>query len=82
MARSVWRLTCTWRPSSTNFSILEQGRLNPNNPTDVTLLRELFGEWRPDPAYFWAPERPGLGMSMSNAYVREHSVDIATAERG
>lgn len=68
--------------ASTNFSILEQGRLNPNNPTDVTLLRELFGTWRPDPANFYAPERPGLGLSMSAAYVREHSVDIATAERG
>lgn len=68
--------------SSANFSILEQGRLNPNDPTDVALLRELFGEWRPDPAHFWVPERPGLGITMSAAYVREHSVDIATAERG
>jgi galactonate dehydratase len=68
--------------ASTNFSILEQGRLNPNNPTDVTLLRELFGSWTPDPAHFWAPERPGLGISMSDEYVRDHSVDIATAERG
>jgi galactonate dehydratase len=67
--------------SSPNFSILEQGRLNPNDPTDVTLLRQLFGEWRPDPAYFWAPERPGLGITMSADYVREHSVDIAIAER-
>ena len=49
---------------------------------DVTLLRQLFGEWRPDPAYFWAPERPGLGITMSPEYVREHSVDLATAERG
>ncbi len=67
--------------SSANFSILEQGRLNPNNPTDVALLRQLFGEWRPDPAYFWAPERPGLGITMSAEYVREHSVDLAAAER-
>jgi len=68
--------------ASTNFSILEQGRLNPNAPADVALLRELFGSWRADPAFFFAPERPGLGLTMSADYVREHSVDIATAERG
>jgi galactonate dehydratase len=67
--------------SSPNFTILEQGRLNPNNPADVALLRQLFGEWRPDPAYFFPPERPGLGVTMSADYVREHSVDLATAER-
>jgi galactonate dehydratase len=68
--------------SSPNFSILEQGRLNPNSPADVALLRELFGEWRADPAHFYPPERPGLGLTMSPEYVREHSVDLATAERG
>ena len=67
--------------ASASFSILEQGRLNPNDPTDVTLLRELFGEWRPDPAFFRAPERPGLGVSMSAAFIKEHAIDIATAER-
>jgi galactonate dehydratase len=67
--------------SSPNFSILEQGRLNPNDATDGQLLRQLFGEWQLDPAYFRAPERPGLGLTMSPEYVREHSVDIATAER-
>jgi galactonate dehydratase len=67
--------------SSPNFSILEQGRLNPNDPTDVELLRQLFGSWRPDPANFWAPEQPGLGITLSNEFIKEHSVDIATAER-
>jgi len=67
--------------SSTNFSILEQGRLNPNDARDGELLRQLFGDWQLDPAYFRAPERPGLGLTMSSEYVREHSVDIATAER-
>ncbi len=68
--------------ASTNFSILEQGRLNPNDPRDVTLLRELFGAWQPSPSHFFAPDRPGLGITMSAEFLKEHSVDIATAERG
>ena len=68
--------------SSTNFSILEQGRLNPNDPTDVALLKQLFGSWQPSPAYFYAPERSGLGITLSNDFLKEHSVDLATAERG
>ena len=68
--------------SSTNFSILEQGRLSPTAPPDIALLRELFGSWQPSPAYFYAPERPGLGITMSDAFLREHTVDLATAERG
>jgi galactonate dehydratase len=67
--------------ASPNFSILEQGRLYPNDPADAALLTELFGSWRRDPAHFWAPERPGLGITLSGQFIKEHSVDIATAER-
>ena len=67
--------------SSPNFTILEQGRLYPNDPKDAALLTELFGNWRRDPAHFWPPERPGLGLTLSPAFIKEHSVDIATAER-
>jgi galactonate dehydratase len=67
--------------SSPNFTILEQGRLNPNDPTDVELLKQLFGAWRPDPAHFFAPERPGLGITLTSQFLKEHSVDLATAER-
>jgi galactonate dehydratase len=71
-----------FQPHNPNGAVCLAAHLHPNNPTDVTLLRELFGSWTPDPAHFWAPERPGLGISMSDEYVRDHSVDIATAERG
>ena len=67
--------------SSVNFSILEQGRLYPNDQNDLALLRQLFGAWQASPAYFWAPERPGLGITLSAEFLKEHSVDIATAER-
>jgi L-alanine-DL-glutamate epimerase-like enolase superfamily enzyme len=56
--------------------------LDANNAADVALLRQLFAEGRPDPAHFVPPERPGLGVTMSADYVRDHSVDLATAERG
>jgi galactonate dehydratase len=52
-----------------NFVILEEGS------TDPVLNRELFGSWRDSRAYFLPPESPGLGIHLSDAFVREHSVD-------
>jgi galactonate dehydratase len=52
-----------------NFVILEEGS------TDPVLNRELFGSWRDSWAYFLPPESPGLGVHLSDAFVREHSVD-------
>ncbi len=59
-----------------NFLILEEGN------TDPALNRELFGSWQDSRAYFLPPERPGLGIKLSDAFAREHSVDISRAERG
>jgi galactonate dehydratase len=61
--------------SSPSFLMLEEGY------TDPALCRELFGEWKQEPAHFPVPERPGLGISLPDAFVREHSVDIDKAER-
>ena len=58
-----------------NFLIFEEGNTNP------VLNRELFGAWQDSRAYFLAPERPGLGLKMTDAFVREHSYPIDTAER-
>ena len=52
-----------------NFVILEEGS------TDPVLNRELFGNWRDSRAYFLPPEGPGLGIQLSDAFVREHRVD-------
>jgi galactonate dehydratase len=52
-----------------NFVILEEGG------TDPVLNRELFGNWRDSRAYFLPPESPGLGIQLSDAFVREHRVD-------
>jgi len=61
--------------SSGSFLILEEGF------TDPALCRELFGTWEDSRAYFMAPETPGLGLKLSDAFVREHSVPIDKAER-
>jgi galactonate dehydratase len=52
-----------------NFVILEEGS------TDPVLNRELFGSWHDSRAYFLAPESPGLGIKLSDAFVRDHRVD-------
>ena len=52
-----------------NFVILEKGN------TDPVLNRELFGSWHDSRAYFLPPETPGLGIKLSDAFVREHPVD-------
>jgi galactonate dehydratase len=52
-----------------NFVILEEGS------TDPVLNRELFGSWHDSRAYFLPPESPGLGIKLSDAFVREHRVE-------
>ena len=59
-----------------NFLILEEGN------TDPALCRELFGTWQDSRSEFAAPEGPGLGVRISDAYVREHRVDAEKAARG
>ena len=63
--------------STSNFTIFEEGIGG-----DGAACREAFGAWQDSPAYFWPPETPGLGLrGFTPAYVRDHSVDLATAER-
>jgi galactonate dehydratase len=53
-----------------NFLILEEGDTNPE------VCTELFGSWRDSRAYFLPPEGPGLGLQISDAFVREHRVPV------
>ena len=62
--------------ASANFLIFEEGDTSPE------LNRELFGNWQESLAWFWPPERIGLGLKLSESFVREHSVPIESAERG
>lgn len=57
--------------------------LDTNNSSigQVIENKRLFGEWKPDPAYFPVPERPGLGLRLSDEFLREYSVEIDKAER-
>ncbi|HZT30637.1 MAG TPA: mandelate racemase/muconate lactonizing enzyme family protein [Bryobacteraceae bacterium] len=59
-----------------NFVILEEGN------TDPAVCRELFGTWQDSRSHFLPPERPGLGLRIPDAYVREHQVDLERAVRG
>ena len=60
--------------SSANFSILEQGRLNPNDSdrrrAAARAVRRVASRSRRSSG---APERPGLGVTMSPAFIKEHS---------
>jgi galactonate dehydratase len=58
-----------------NFVIFEQG------DTDPVLCREVFGQWEDSWAYFPVPEGPGLGLKLTDDFVRKYSVDLQTAER-
>ena len=62
--------------SMPNFMILEEG--HDRNAEG----KELFGGWQDSRAYFLPPEKPGLGLKFSDDYLREHSLDMNTAERG
>ena len=63
--------------SASNFTIFEEGI-----GADGASCREAFGTWQDSPAYFWPLETPGIGLrGFTPAYVRDHAVDLATAER-
>ena len=53
-----------------NFLILEEGDTNPQ------VCTELFGSWHDSRAYFLPPAGPGLGLQISDAFVREHRVPV------
>ena len=59
----------------TNFLILEEGM------TDPAMCRDLFGSWTDSRAYFPVPEKPGLGIKLSDEFLREHSIPLDKAER-
>jgi galactonate dehydratase len=62
--------------SMSNFMILEEGHDRQAEGD------ELFtGGWQNSRAYFMPRETPGLGLKFSDDYVRQHSLDINTAER-
>ncbi len=56
--------------SSSSFLILEEG------DTDPAVCGELFGSWHDSRAYFLPPERPGLGIQISDSFLREHRVSL------
>jgi len=63
--------------SASNFTIFEEGIGG-----DAAACREAFGAWQESPAYFWPLETAGIGLrGFTPAFVREHVVDLATAER-
>jgi galactonate dehydratase len=63
--------------AAANFVIFEEGV-----GADTAACRQAFGEWKESPTYFWPLETPGIGLrGFTPAYVRDHTVDLATAER-
>jgi len=59
-----------------NFLILEEGNTNPG------LNRQLFGSWHDSRAYFLPSESPGLGPRFSDAFLRDHAIDVRKAQQG
>ena len=53
-----------------NFLILEEGARNPK------MYAELFGAWDDNAASWAVPERPGLGLSIPDAVIREYGVPL------
>jgi galactonate dehydratase len=63
--------------AASNFTIFEEG-IGADGPA----CKEVFGAWQASNAYFWPPETAGLGLrGFTPAFVRDHAVDLATAER-
>src|SRR5262249_54397582 len=63
--------------AASNFTIFEEGV-----GADAAACNEAFGAWQDSPAYFWPLETVGLGLrGFTPGYVRDHAVDLATAER-
>ncbi|HUI54623.1 MAG TPA: mandelate racemase/muconate lactonizing enzyme family protein [Bryobacteraceae bacterium] len=53
-----------------NFLILEEGARNPK------MYAELFGSWDDNAASWAVPERPGLGITISDAVIKEYGVPL------
>jgi galactonate dehydratase len=53
-----------------NFLILEEGARNPK------MYAELFGAWDDNAASWAVPERPGLGLTISDAVIKEYGVPL------
>jgi galactonate dehydratase len=58
-----------------NFMILEEGHDRQAEGDDL-----FVGGWQNSRAYFLPPEAPGLGLKISDDFIREHALDINTAE--
>lgn len=54
--------------SLANFAILEEGT------QDAALNTTLFGSWQENRAFFLPREAPGLGLKISDAFVKDHVV--------
>ena len=63
--------------ATSNFMILEEGHDRQAEGDEL-----FVGGWQNSRAYFIPREAPGLGLKFSDDYVRQHSLDISTAERG
>jgi galactonate dehydratase len=54
--------------ATSNFTILEEGG------TDPVVCRELFGSWQDRRSLFLVSQTSGLGLNISDTYVRQHKV--------
>jgi galactonate dehydratase len=61
--------------SMSNFMILEEGRDRQAEGDDL-----FVGGWQNSRAHFMPREAPGLGMRISEDYVKQHTVDLNSAE--
>jgi galactonate dehydratase len=59
--------------SMNNFLILEEGAHNPK------MYKELFGTWEDSAAAWTVPEKPGLGITISDAVIKEYGIPIEKA---
>jgi len=61
--------------SSASFLILEEGIQQPD------AYKAIFQQWDGGLAYWQVPEKPGLGVHITDEFLREHSIPIDKAER-
>ncbi len=59
--------------SMNNFLILEEGAHNPK------MYKELFGTWDDSAAAWTVPEKPGLGITIPDAVIKEYGIPIEKA---
>jgi galactonate dehydratase len=61
--------------SSASFVILEEGMQQPD------AYKAIFPKWEGALNYWPVPEDPGLGIKITDEFVRDHSIPIDKAER-